>query len=66
MAEFDPDDLIGGTILLPPQENRVRLRVKETKKIVEEIEAQDGNRIPNIHFILVIGEGKVEELITYN
>ena len=30
------------------------------------MEAQDGNRIPNINFILDIGEGKVEELITYN
>ena len=43
-----------------------RLRAKVTKKVVEEIEPADGNRIPNINFILVIGEGKVEELITYN
>ena len=66
MAEFDPDDLIGRTFLLPPQENGERLRAKVTKKVVEEIEAADGNRIPNINFILDIGEGKVEELITYN
>ena len=51
---------------MPPQENGERLRAKVTKKVVEEIEATDGNRIPNIHFILDIGEGKVEELITYN
>ena len=37
-----------------------------TKKVVEEIEAADGNRIPNIIFILDISEGKVGELITYN
>ena len=30
------------------------------------MEAADGNRIPNINFILDIGEGKVEELITYS
>ena len=54
------------TFLLPPQENGERLRAKVTKKVVEEIEAVDGNRIPNIIFILDIGEGKVEELITYN
>ena len=65
MPEFDPDDLIGRTFLLPPQENGERLRAKVTKKVVEEIEAADGNRIPNINFILDIGEGKVEELITY-
>ena len=66
MPEFDPDDLIGRTSLLPPQENGERLRAKVTKKVVEEIEAAEGNRIPNINFILDIGEGKVEELITYN
>ena len=66
MPEFDPDNLIGRTFLLPPQENGERLRAKVTKKVVEEIEAADGNRIPNINFILHIGEGKVEELITYN
>ena len=66
IPEFDHDSLIGRTFLLPPQENGERLRAKVTKKVVEEIEAADGNRIPNINFILDIGEGKVEELITYN
>ena len=66
MPEFDPDDLIGRKVLLPPQENGERLGAKVTKKVVEEIEAADGNRIPNMNFILDIGEGKVEELITYN
>ena len=64
MPEFNPGDLIGRTFLLPPQENGERLRPKVTKKVVEEIESQHGNRIPNINFILDIGEGKVEELIT--
>ena len=31
MPEFDPDDLIGRTFLLPPQENGERLRAKVTK-----------------------------------
>ena len=67
VPEFDPDDLIGRTFLLPPQENGERLRAEVTKKVVEEIEAAaDGNRIPYINFILDIGEGKVEELLTYN
>ena len=42
------------------------MRAKVTKKVVEETEAVDGNRLLNINFILDIGEGKVEELITYN
>ena len=67
MPGFDPDNLIGRTFLLPPQENGERLRAKVTKKVVEEIQAAYGNRIPNInYFILDFDEGKVEELITYN
>ena len=66
MPEFDPDNLIGRTFIHPPQENGERLRAKFMKKVVEEIDAADGNKIPNINFILDIGEGKVEELITYN
>ena len=58
--------MIGRTFLLPPEENWERLRAKVTKKVVEEIESEDGNRIPNIDFILDIGQGKVEVLITYN
>ena len=37
MPEFDPDDLIGRTFFLPPQENGERLRAKVTKKVVDEI-----------------------------
>ena len=62
MPEFDPDNLIWRTSLIPQQENGERLRAKVTKKD----ETADGKRIPNINFILDIGEGKVEELITYN
>ena len=54
MPEFDPDDLIGRTFLLPPQENGERLRAKVTKKVVEEIEADDASRIPNGEEILVM------------
>ena len=63
MSEFDPDSLIGRTFLLPPEENGERLRAKVTKKVVEEIECEDGNTIPNINIILDMGQGKVEELI---
>ena len=66
MPQFDSDDLIGRTFLLPQQENGERPRAKVTKKVVQENEAEDGNRIPNINFILDIGEGKAEELITWN
>ena len=37
-----------------------------TRKVVEIIDQEDGKRVENINFILDIGNGKVEELISYN
>ena len=34
--------------------------------MVEDIEKADGDRIQNLSYILGIGNGKVEELISYN
>ena len=39
---------------------------KLTRKVVEIIDQDDGDGIENINFILDIGNGKVEELISYN
>ena len=66
MPTFDPSDLIGRTFLCPPEENRERHRAKVTRKVVEIIDQEDGQRVENINFILDIGNGKVEELISYN
>ena len=67
MPTFDPSDLIGRTFLLPPpEENGERQRAKVTRQVVEIIDQDNGQRIENINFILDIGNGKVEELISYN
>ena len=66
MPTFDPSDLIGRTFLLPPEENGERHRDKVTRQVVEIIDQDNGQRIDNITFILDIGNGKVEELISYN
>ena len=66
MPTFDPSDLIGRTFLLPPEENGERHRAKVTRQVVEIIDQDNGQRIENIIFILDIGNGKVEELISYN
>ena len=66
MPTFDPSDLIGRTFLLPPEENGERHRAKVTRQVVEIINQDNGQRIENINFILDIGNGKVEELISYN
>jgi len=66
MAEFNPDDLIGRTFLTNAKENGERHRAKVMKKIVEEIENDEGKRVQQINFLLDIGEGKAEEIISYN
>ena len=66
MPTFDPTDLIGRTFLLPPEENGERHRAKVTREVVEIIDQENGHRVENIIFILDIGNGKVEELISYN
>ena len=66
MPTFDPSDLIGGTFLLPPEENGERHRAKVTREVVEIIDKANGQRVEKINFILDIGNGKLEELISYN
>ena len=63
---FDPTDLIGRTFLLPPEEIGERQRAKATRKVVEIIDQENGHRVEIINFILDIGIGQVEELISYN
>ena len=38
MPTFDPEDLIGRTFLLPPEDNGERHRAKVTRKVVEIID----------------------------
>ena len=66
MPTFDPSDLIGRTFLLPPEENGERHRAQVTRQVVEIIDQDNGKKVENINFILDIGNGKVEELISYN
>ena len=66
MPTFDPSYLIGRTFLLPPEENGERHRAKVTRQVVEIIDQDNGQRVENMNFVLDIGNGKVEELISYN
>ena len=66
MPTFDLSDLIGRTFLLPPEENGERHIAKVTRQVVEIIDQDNGQRVENINFILDIGNGKVEEVISYN
>ena len=66
MPTSAPTDLIGRTFILPPEENGEWHRAKVTRKVVEIFYLDIGQRVENINFILDIGNGKVEELISYN
>ena len=66
MPTFDPSDLICRPFLLPPEENGERHRAEVSRQVVEIIDQDNGQRVENINFILDIGNGKVEELISYN
>ena len=61
-----PSDLIGRTSLLQPEENGERHRAKVTRQVVEIIDQDNGQRIERMNVILDIGNGEVEELISYN
>ena len=47
-------------------QNGERHRAKVTRQVAEIIDQDNGQRVENINFILDIGNGKVEELISYN
>ena len=59
MPTLDPEDFIGRTFLLPPEENGERHRAKVTRKVVEISDHENGHRAENSNFILDIGIGKV-------
>ena len=48
LPEFNPDDLVGRTFLLPPGDNGERLRAKVTRKVVEVIEKAEGERVQKL------------------
>ena len=66
LPEFNPDELVGKTFLQPPGENGERVRAKVTRKGVEFTEKAEGERVQNLSYILGIGNGKMEEIISYS
>ena len=60
MPTFDPENIIGWTFLLPPEENGERHRARVIRKVVEIIDQDYGQRLENIDFIIDIGNGKLK------
>ena len=68
MAEYNPDELIGRTFLLPKNEQGERLRATIKRKVIEtskHMDDQRGNAIEKINFHLDVGQGRAEAIMSY-
>ena len=68
MAEYNPDDLIGRTFLLPKNEQGERLRATIKRKVIETsklLDNQHDNAIDKINFHLDVGQGRSEAIMSY-
>ena len=68
VAEYNPDDLIGRTFLLPKNEQGERLRATIKRKVIETskvLDDQHDNAIDKINFHLDVGQGRAEAIMSY-
>ena len=69
MAEYNPDDLIGRTFLLPPNQKGERHRASLKQKVIEVSQKLDEDQetlAENINFLLDVGQGRSQAIISYN
>ena len=57
---FSPDELLGMMVLCPVDDNLVRT------KVVRKIMDRDAKNHSQIKFLLALGDGQLEEIISYN
>ena len=68
MAEYNPDDLIGRTFLLPPNQKGERHRASIKQKVIEVSQKLDEDQetlADNINSLLDLGQGR-SQAISYN
>ena len=68
MAEYNPDDLIGRTFLLPQNEQGESLRATIKRKVIETsklLDNQHDNAINKINYHLDAGQGRAEAIMSY-
>ena len=68
LAEYNPDDLIGRTFLLPKNEQGERLRATIKRKVIQTsklLDNQHDNAIGKINFHLDVGQGRAEVIMSY-
>ena len=69
MTEYNPDDLIGRTFLLPPNQKGERHRASIKQKAIEishKLDEDHTAMLDNINFLLDVGQGRSQAIISYN
>ena len=69
MAEYIPDDIIGRTFLLPPNQKSERHRASIKQKVIEISENLDEDQnavVDNIDFLLAMSQRRSQAKISYN
>ena len=69
MVEYNPDDLIGRTFLLPPNQKGKRHQASIKQKVIEISQKIDEDHTPmadKINFLLDMGQGRLQVIISYN
>ena len=62
---FDPNDLIGRTFILPPEDTGERFRARIIRKILDNPDLEDPS-YENVKFILQIDGKEADEIVGYN
>ena len=65
MAEYNPGGLIGRTFLLPPNNKDERHRASIKQKVIEIYEKFNA-MVDNVNFLLDVGQGRSQAIISYN
>ena len=69
MAEYNQDDLIGRTFLLPPNQKGERHRASLKQKVIEiskKLGEDQNAMVDNINFLLDVGQGRFQTIISNN
>ena len=69
MAENNPDDLIGITLLLHPNQKGERHRASIKLKVIEisqNLDEDQNAMVDNVNFLLDVGQGRSQVIISYN
>ena len=69
MAEYNPDDLIGRTFLLPPNQKEKGIEHLSNKKVIEvsqKLGTDQESMAENINFLLDVGQGRSQAIISHN